>query len=191
MIGYASHTLTPAEQKYNFHLGKLEFLALKWAICDYFCDYLCHVSDFTVFTECNPLTYVLSTSKLNAIGLADFHFSIKHMPGDKNKVADLLSRMPLDRIRQECTEETTLETVDAIMQGITVNCHDTSCFIDSLKIHSNHQLPDQHFNGTNLPNSISRFNLIRAQEDHQIIGIVFQLVIDGNKPSPTYCQQTT
>ena len=49
------------------------------------------------------------------------------MPGDKNKVADLLSRM------QECTEETTLETVDAIMQGITtVNCRDTSCFINSL-----------------------------------------------------------
>ena len=92
--------------------------------------------------------------------------------------------MPLDRIRQECTEETTLETVDAIMQGITVNCRDTSCFINSLKIHSNPQLPDQRFNGTNLPNSLSRFNLIRAQEEDQIIGIVFQSVTDGNKPSP-------
>ena len=169
MIGYASRTLTPAEQKYNLHSGKLEFLALKWAICDYFRDYLYYVSDVTVFTDCNPLTYVLTTAKLNATGfrwiaeLADFHFSIKYMPGDKNKVADLLSRMPLDRIRQKCTEETTLETVDAIMQGITVNCRDTSCFINSLKIHSNPQLPDQHFNGTNLPNSISRFNLIRAQ----------------------------
>ena len=82
---------------------------MKWAICDYFRDYLYHVSDFTVFTDCNPLTYVLTTAKLNATGfrwvveLADFHFSIKYMPGDKNKVADLLSRMPLDRIRQECT----------------------------------------------------------------------------------------
>ena len=76
------------------------------------------------------------------------------------------------------------------MQGITVNCRDTSCFIDSLKIHSNPQLPDQHFNGTNLPNSISRFNLIRAQEEDQIIGIVFQSpVIDGNKPSPRLLQQ--
>ena len=70
------------------------------------------------------------------------------------------------------------------MQGITVNCRDTSCFINSLKIHSNPQLPDQHFSGTNLPNSISRFNLIRAQEEDQIIGIVFQSVIDGNKPFP-------
>ena len=43
--------LTPAEQKYNLHSGKLEFLMLKWAICDYFLDYLYHVSDFTVFTD--------------------------------------------------------------------------------------------------------------------------------------------
>ena len=45
-------------------------------------------------------TYVLTTAKLNATGfrwvaeLADFHFSIKYMPGDRNKVADLLSGMP-------------------------------------------------------------------------------------------------
>ena len=58
----------PAEQKYNLDSGKLEFLSLKWAICDYFLDYLYHVSDFTVFTNCNPLTYVLTTAKLNATG---------------------------------------------------------------------------------------------------------------------------
>ena len=90
----------------------------------------------------------MTTAKLNATGfrwiaeLVDFHFSIKYMPGDKNKDADLLPHIPLDRIRQECTEETTLEIVDAIRQGITVNCRDTSCFINSLKIHSNPQLPD-------------------------------------------------
>ena len=40
VIAYGSHTLTPAERNYHLHSGKLEFLALKWAICDHFRDYL-------------------------------------------------------------------------------------------------------------------------------------------------------
>ena len=34
VISFASRTLSPAEQNYHLHSGKLEFLALKWAICD-------------------------------------------------------------------------------------------------------------------------------------------------------------
>ncbi len=36
VIGYGSRTLTPAEKNYHLHSGKLEFLALKWSICDKF-----------------------------------------------------------------------------------------------------------------------------------------------------------
>ena len=32
VLGYASRTLSPAEKNYHLHAGKLEFLALKWAI---------------------------------------------------------------------------------------------------------------------------------------------------------------
>ena len=39
VIGCASRTLTPAEAKYHLHSGKLEFLALKWAITEHFRDY--------------------------------------------------------------------------------------------------------------------------------------------------------
>lgn len=38
VIGYGSRTLSPAEKKYHLHSGKLEFLALKRAICDKFRD---------------------------------------------------------------------------------------------------------------------------------------------------------
>lgn len=68
VIAYASRTLTPAEKRYHLHSGKLEFLALKWAICDRFRDYLYYSPPFTVFTDNNPLTYVLSSAKLNATG---------------------------------------------------------------------------------------------------------------------------
>lgn len=56
VIGYGSRTLTPAEQNYHLHSGKLEFLALKWAVCDKFKDYLFYAPHFTIFTDNNPLT---------------------------------------------------------------------------------------------------------------------------------------
>ena len=39
VIGYGSRTLTTAEENYH-HSGKLEFLALKWAVCEQFRDHL-------------------------------------------------------------------------------------------------------------------------------------------------------
>ena len=36
VIAYGSRTLTPAEQNYYLHSGKLEFLALKWVITERF-----------------------------------------------------------------------------------------------------------------------------------------------------------
>ena len=47
VIRYGLRTLTPAMRNYNLHSGKLEFLALKWAVCEKFRDYLfyalCHL----------------------------------------------------------------------------------------------------------------------------------------------------
>ena len=97
VIAYGSRTLSPSEKNYFLHSGKLEFLALKWAICDQFRDYLYYAPSFTVYTDNNPLTYVLSSAKLNATGLrwvnelADFNFTIKYRPGKVNTDADTLS----------------------------------------------------------------------------------------------------
>ena len=62
------------------HAGKLEFLALKWAVTETFRDYLFYATSFTVYTDNNALTYVLSSAKLSAVGhrwvadLADLNF---------------------------------------------------------------------------------------------------------------------
>ncbi len=104
-IAYGSRTLSTAEKNYRLHSGKLEFLALKWAVCKKFCDYLFYAPYFTIYTDNNSLTYVMSSAKLNAAGycwvgeLADFQFEIKYRPGKSNNDADMLSRCPLDMDR--------------------------------------------------------------------------------------------
>lgn len=88
--------MTAAERNYKLHSDKLEFLALKWAITERFCDYLFHAPHFTVYSDNNPLTYVTKSAKLNTAGhrwvaeLADYRFTLKYRPGSANRDADFL-----------------------------------------------------------------------------------------------------
>ena len=110
-IAFASRTLLKAEKRYDAH--KLEFLALKWAITDRFHEYL-YGDEFEVYTDNNPLTYVLTTAKLDATGqrwvaaLALYNFKIYYRSGKTNVNADALSRIPwnLEEIAQSCSYET-------------------------------------------------------------------------------------
>ena len=99
VIAYASRSLKKSERRY--HSSKLEFLALKWAITDQFHEYL-HGGTFEVHTDNNPLTYVLTTAKLDAMGqrwvasLANYNFTIQYCSGKQNIDVDALSRIPWD-----------------------------------------------------------------------------------------------
>ena len=96
VIAYASRSLSRTEKNYNTH--KLEFLALKWAITERFHEYL-YGGNFEVFTDNNPLTYVLTSAKLDATGqrwvasLANYNFKIFYRCGHSNVDADSLSRI--------------------------------------------------------------------------------------------------
>ena len=97
VIAYASRSVSKAESNYPAH--KLEFLALKWAVCEKFHEYLYGSKSFEVFTDNNPLTYVLTSAKLDACGqrwvakLANYNFSIRYRCGVSNTEADALSRI--------------------------------------------------------------------------------------------------
>ena len=65
VIAYASRTLSHSEARNPAH--KLEFLALKWALTDQFYEYL-YGNSFEVYTDNNPLTYILTTDKLDRDG---------------------------------------------------------------------------------------------------------------------------
>lgn len=101
VISNASRSLTPSEK--NYPSFKLEFLTLKWAITDKFSDNLTG-NKFTVYTDNNPLTHILTSAKLDATGqrwassLADYNFDIVYKPGKTNIDADAMSRYPNERV---------------------------------------------------------------------------------------------
>ena len=95
-VEYASRALRRSEA--NYHLSKLEFLSLKWAVTKQFKEYLMY-QPFTMCTDKNPLTYILMTPNLDATGhrwvlaLARFNFKLDYLCGTDNQVANILSRM--------------------------------------------------------------------------------------------------
>ena len=64
-VDYGSRALTHHEK--NYHLTKVEFLTLKWAVTEHFKEYLLY-QPFLVKTDNNPLTYIMMTPNLDATG---------------------------------------------------------------------------------------------------------------------------
>ena len=97
VIAYTSRGLLTSECNYLAH--KQEFLALKWAVCDKFHDYL-YGNKFTVRTFNYQLIYVLASAKLDATGhrwlaaLSEDNFSLVYRAGRKNNDTDALNRLP-------------------------------------------------------------------------------------------------
>lgn len=118
------YTTSPAEKKYNLHSGKLEFLAMKWAICELFWDYLYYAPSFVVYTDNNPVTYVHTTAKLNTTShrwvteLANYKFFIR-CPGKTNTDVGGLS-LEIDSYMRNCTAEVGQEAISASMESVAV-----------------------------------------------------------------------
>ena len=124
-----SRSLKPSEKNYPAH--KLEFLALKWSVTEKIHDYL-YCSSFEVITDNNPLTYILTTAKLDATGqrwvasLSDYNFTIKYRSVKKNADADgLLCRQ--EGNTGECT------VLPDVIKAVAMSVTATECpFIDSV-----------------------------------------------------------
>ena len=114
VIAYASRTLSKSEQNYDAH--KLEFLALKWSITERFHEYL-YGRHFEVYTDNNPLTYILTTAKLDATGqrwvvsLANHNFKIFYRSGKLNVEVDALLCIPWESTQVENVEPLIVKTM--------------------------------------------------------------------------------
>ena len=67
LVAYGSQALTTHEK--NYHSMKQEFLALKWAVMEHFKEYLLY-QPFLVKTDNSPLTYIMITPNIDALGIA-------------------------------------------------------------------------------------------------------------------------
>jgi hypothetical protein len=117
VIAYASRGLSTCKSEKNYPIHRLEFIALKWSITEKFSDYL--YGTFDVITDNNPLTYVLSSAKLDATcqrcvaSLATYDFNIFYCPSKCNSEADGLSRLPeLSDVRDR--EHISVESIKSI-----------------------------------------------------------------------------
>ena len=136
VIAYASRSVTKTESNYPTH--KLEFLALKWAICEKFHEYLYGSTPFEVYTDNNPLTYVLTTAKLDACGqrwvakLANYNFTIQYRSGQSNVEADALSRISWPKVL-DGTDTFDVENMDThIVNAIITGARSKSSLIESI-----------------------------------------------------------
>ena len=127
VIAYASRSLKPSEKHYPAH--KLEFLALKWSMTEKFHDYL-YGAEVEVITDNNPLTYVLTSAKLDATGqrwlaaLSNYTFTTRYRAGKNNADADGLSRMVVQP-----------ETIAAITTAVTAGIEQAPyCFSTSAPV---------------------------------------------------------
>ena len=102
------------ETKQRYRSNKQEFLALKWAIMEQFYEYLSpygkNRNEFVVCTNNNPLTYIFTSTNLDAAGqwwvarLTSYNFLLEYQKGKDNTVADFLSRMD-ERLPKEAVQE--------------------------------------------------------------------------------------
>ena len=189
VIAYASRTLVGPEKKY--HSGKLEFLALKWSITEAFHDYLYYAPSFVVYTDNNPLTYVMTTSKLNASGqrwvneLANYNFIIKYRPGIINRDADCLSRSPLDigNYKTLCTEEVTELERKAVVTGVSIQQRNDEAWLGSVGANDMLTVLETQFFDQISGQTLDQGSLRKAQEEDVNIAKVIEFLMNGKRPT--------
>ncbi|MCG8078530.1 MAG: hypothetical protein JAY75_20120, partial [Candidatus Thiodiazotropha taylori] len=187
VIAYASRSLKPSEKNYPAH--KLEFLALKWAVSEKFHDYL-YGATFEAVTDNNPLTYILTTAKLDATGqrwiaaLANYTFTIKYRSGKKHADADGLSRAKETEAREHVVFPEVLKAISVASQIVSeesplvesVALSDTACSVGTPE-----EIPEDIIQSRALSDKDWR---TAQKEDPTIALIVEHLKTDARKPAP-------
>ena len=178
VIAYASRSVSKAESNYPAH--KLEFLALKWAVCEKFHEYLYGSRPFEVYTDNNPLTYVLTSAKLDACGqrwvakLANYNFSIKYRCGVSNTEADALSRIKWPEALSEMmnTDNGCMDThvINAVLTGAVTK----SSLIESVSCSAG-IIPTE----LDQNDKLSNINWMKEQRLDPNLGVIIRLIESG------------
>ena len=181
VIAYASGSVSKSESHYPAH--KLEFLALKWAVCEKFHEYLSGSKTFEVYTDNNPLTYVLTSSKLDACGqrwvakLANYNFTIKCKCGLSNVEADALSRISWpDMLADNEDLDIDLECMDThVVNAILTGSKSKFSLIESVSCSSKIILPELSLDSS----SSSEIHWMKEQRADYNLSVIIKLIESG------------
>ena len=179
VIAYASRSVSKAEANYPAH--KLEFLALKWAVCEKFHEYLYGSKPFEVFTDNNPLTYVLTSAKLDACGqrwvakLANYNFSIKYRCGVSNTEADALSRIKWPEALSENVDIDNGRMDTHVINAILAGAVTKSSLIESVSCNAE-IIPTELDKDTG---KLSDINWTKEQRLDPNLGVIIRLIESG------------
>ena len=181
VIAYASRSVSKSESHYPAH--KLEFLALKWAVCDKFHEYLYGSNMFEVYTDNNPLTYVLSSAKLDACGqrwvakLANYNFTIKYKCGLSNVEADALSRISWPEVLADTEDlDVDLNCMDThVVNAILTGSRSKSSLIESVSCSSKIIPPEMSLDS----DSSSNIDWMKEQRADPNLTVIIKLIESG------------
>ena len=187
VIAYASRGLSKSEANYPAH--KLEFLALKWSVTEKFHDYL-FGHRFTVFTDNNPLTYVLTSARLDATGhrwlaaLAAYDFEILYKPGVSNTDADALSRLHTGVAESASLNHISTESVSQVC----TNSQATS-YVEGLACSVN-VVNDSFDSNRQVLHRVSDRDMSTAQRNDPVIGIWLNATETNKRPDRSIITST-
>ena len=179
VIAYASRSLSRAEK--NYSAFKLEYLALKWAVTEKFSDYLTN-NKFTVYTDNNPLTHILSSAKLDATGqrwasaLGQYDFDIVYRAGLNNVDADTMSRYPFELVTEGNSMKIDEKTVKTICGCIQVEALIETLPAASINIVEATEVPGQPMA------QIEQRQIRKNQREDVILGKWVRATIDKKLP---------
>ena len=89
---------------------------MKWSVTEKFHEYM-YGGHFEVYADQNPLTYILTTAKLDATGqrwvasLANYNFKIFNKSGKLNVDANVLSQIPWENTQVDHMEPVVMKAM--------------------------------------------------------------------------------
>ena len=148
-----------------------EFLALKWSVMERFHEYL-YGGHLEVYTDNNPLTYILTTAKLDATrqrwvaSLANYNFEIFYRSSKLNVEVDALSQIPWKNTWMDHMEPLIVKTM---LQSKLVTDVDITEMYPQLKVIQKSMVVDSS-------PKLTHNDWIKEQSEDSDISLIIQLL---------------
>ena len=153
------------------------------AVCEKFHEYLSGSKTLEVYTDNNPLTYVLTSAKLDACGqrwvakLANYNFTIKYKCGLSNVEADALSRISWPDILADNEDlDIDLECMDThVVNGVLTGSKSKSSLIESVSCSSKIILTELNLDSS----PSSEIDWMKEQRADSNLSFIIKLIESG------------